>query len=354
MSLFSALATGQATAQESDIGYNIFAKYRHFGAKQGVDYVVDGIDANKKSAQRFFSTLPSNQFSYLKNTGRTFKEAMSYGDWDKKFRLIAGYENDTKRHKTSRGSYGRKNNNGSFFLLADGASDNRYWRMGAGLALSQADSDYDNRLSQDMENILASLYLIYNDAPNKIRWRGRVYAGFGETRMLRRAKEGRWKAHSDDLYYGFENSLAQTFYYRHFFVQPLLEFNGYAVHRGRINENGGSYNLHLPKDKNYLLNGLAGLYAGYNGRDAYENRYNLKFGPDINYVFSSPYKSFWGYLPDGEDVFFKKGDDMKAYVAWKAYANYYFDNGISLYADWRYYHKGEDYQGFAIGINYAF
>lgn len=342
---------------EEDTGYHVFAKYRNFGAKQGINYVYDGIDENSHSVRRYMPALVSSQIGYLKNIGRTFKEAASYGGWDKQFRIISGYERDDTRVKTSRGIYGHKNNADNFFFLADKALDNHNWRWGTGLILSSMDNDFDNHMSQDQDNAVVSLYTIYNNPETKVRFRSMGYLGCGKGELRRKIDEGgilNLDSDADSLYYGFENTLSKTLDVGSFFIQPQIEFNGYGVKRGKIREQGaGVYNLTLPSDDAMNLNTLVGLYSGYNGRDSFGNKYNLKFGPDLTYNLSSAYKSFYGWDEGGDFLAFNKRDDMKSYIAWKAYANYYFSNGVALYADWRYYHKGEDNQAFALGVSYS-
>lgn len=348
-----------SAVRASDVGYYAFGQARYYGPKMDVGRIPDGLENNRTSAKRFYNTLAKRQINYFKNTGRTFKEAMSYGDWDKPYRVMTGFEYDFRQSKTSGSSYGYNDKSGTYFLLADKALSGSWWRFGAGLSFTHYDGSYDNAQHQDYNNYLGMLYAVYNDTERGTRLRSRFFLGYGTSDFRRLAEindeEEVFRGSFDSWYYGFEHSLCQTFSHNGFYVQPTLEFNGRGVKRDEINEDGAvSYALQT-KDRSYfMLDGLAGLYAGYKGTDWFGNKYNFKFGPDITYIFSDPYGQFELSDAAGNDIFMKKRPDYRNYVAWKAYFNYWFKNGAGIYSDARYYNKDKDSLSFALGLNYAF
>lgn len=353
------LLMSSSIAKASDTGYYVFGQYRYFGPKLNVDRVSDGIENNETSGKRFYNTLAKHQINYFKNTGRTFKDALSYGDWDKPYRIISGFEYDFRQSKTSGSSYGYNDKSGTFFLMADKAYANNYWRLGAGLSFTQYDTSYDNALSENQHNYMGIVYAVYNDAENEIRLRSRVFLGYGEADFRRLAEiNGNLEAFRgsfDTWYYGFENSLSKTFSHSGFYLQPCLELNGRGLKRDEINEQGiYSYALNTKSRSYFLLDGLAGLYAGYKGQDYFGNKYNIKVGPDFTYIFSDPYGQFELSDNAGNDIFMKKRPDHRDYITWKAYLNYYFNNGLGIYGDFRYYIKDSDSTSFALGLNYRF
>lgn len=346
-------------SQASDVGYYTFGQYRYFGPKMDVEFVTDGIDANTTSGKRFYNTIAKRQINSFKNTGRTFKEAMSYGDWDKPYRVMSGFEYDFRQSKTSGSSYGYNDKSGTFFLMGDKAYANNYWRLGAGVALTSYDSSYNMAHEDSHENYMAMLYAVYNDAPNEIRLRSRVYLGRGESDFKRIADingaEEAFRGSYDSWYYGFEHSLSKTFSHNGFYLQPTVELEGYGVDRDEINEHGnGTYALNTKARSFFMLDGLVGIYAGYKGEDYFGNKYNIKVGPDLTTIFSDPYGQFYLYDNAGSETFMKKRPDYNNYLAWKAYFNYYFDNGLGIYSDFRYYIKDADSVAFALGLNYKF
>lgn len=336
-----------------EIGYYAFGQYRYFGPKMHVKEAFDGVDNNAKSAQRFFPSLAKQNYNYFKNVARTFKDAISYGDWDKPYRVTFGYERDDRHIRTSSGSYGHRDYADNLYLTADKAFANNYWRFGAGLSLSSYESNYDNHVSNQQHNGMAMFYAIYNDAPNQIRWRGRTYLGYGQNDVERLSKVDNniinHKSDASSTYYGFENTLTKTFAHSSgLYIQPSVEFNGFGVTRNLLSENNNG--TALERRSTFLLEGLAGIYGGIKGKDGFGNSYNFKIGPEMTYIFSSPYD---GYATiDG--INFKDFHDRKDYLTWKAYLNYDFTNGFGLYSDVRYYHKGDDNMATVFGINYRF
>lgn len=348
-----------SAAHAADTGYYVFGQGRYFGPKMNVERVPDGVEADDVSAKRFYNTLAKHQINYFKNTGRTFKEAMSYGDWDKTYRIMSGFEYDFRQSKSSGSSYGYNDKSGTGFLLADKAFAQNFWRLGAGMSFTHYDSSYDNALHQKQNNYLGLLYAVYNDAEKQIRLRSRFFFGYGTSDFKRLADDGAGeevlRGSFDSWYYGFEHSLSRTFSHNGFYVQPTVEFNGRGLKRDEINEDGPAASAYNTKKRSYfLLDGLVGLYAGYKGEDYFGNKYNIKFGPDLTSIFSDPYGQFELYDNAGNKIFMKKRHDYKNYVAWKAYLNYWFDNGIGIYSDARYYVKDCDSYSFAFGLNYRF
>lgn len=345
-------------ANAADTGYFLFGKYRYFGPKKGSAYVADGIEDNETSGSRFYNTLARHQINYFKNTGRTFKEAMNYGGWKKDVRVMSGFEYDFRQAKTSTSSYGYNDKSGSYFLLSDKAVAGTFWRLGGGVSLSRYDSSYDNGLRENQRNYMGALYAIYNEPANQVRLRSRLLFGYGQSDIKRIAEiNGRqelFRGSFNNWYYGFENSLSKTFG-QGLFIQPLIEFNGWGIRQDNISEKGlPGYMLQTESRSRFMMDGLAGIYAGVRGKDAFGNHYNLKAGPDFTYILSDPYDAFELTEPEGKRIHMKKRPDYKKYTAWKAYLNYNLDNGLGFYSDFRYYVKDKDSVSFAIGLNYHF
>ena len=316
----------------SEIGYYTFGQYRYFGPKMHVEEKTDGVDDYENSAQRYFPSQIKQNFNYFKNVARTAKETISYGDWDKPYRVMLGYERDDRHIRTSGGTYGR---------------------LGGGLSLSSYRSEYDNNFETKEYNAMLIAYAIYNDAKNKFRWRGRVYLGYGNNDMERQADEsGATTDYSSDnntSYYGFENSFTKEFAHQSgLFIQPYFDFNGFGIKRSSFKENNKGLEM---KDRSYfLLETITGTAVGYKGTDNWNNKYSVKFGPEITYVLSNPAKSYTS--TDG--VYFSKPNERKEYITWKAYLNYNFKNGFGLYNDIRYYDRADNNMAFMAGVNYRF
>lgn len=343
-------------ARAEDNAYYVFGQYRYFGPKLGVDFVPDGIEDNVTSGKRYYATITKHQYNFLKNTGRTYKEAVSFGGWDMPYRLMSGFEYDFRQNRTSAGAYGSNDKSGSLFLIGDKAVDGSSLYLGGGLVFNRYNSGYDNALSSKHENYMAALHAVYNNLDWKVRWRSLLMLGYGNTDNKRLADIAGnvdvFKAGYHSWYYGWENTFSKIFKFNDFYLQSYWELNGYGVRRGKIEEQGGNA-LSAENKNNFRLDGLAGLYAGYTIKDGSGNRYNLKAGPDLSYLFSSPYDSF--YLSGaGDDVFIKKGKVQKDYITWKAYFNCYLHNGLGLYSDFRYYKTDKDSIAFAFGVNYRF
>lgn len=348
-----------SSGQAADNAYYLFGQYRYFGPKLDIDFVPDGIEDNQTSGKRFYGTLAKHRYTFLKNTGRTYKEAMSFGGWDMPYRLMSGFEYDFHQNKTSSGSYGRNDKSGSFFLLGDKAIDGYSLFMGGGVVFNRYDSGYDNALSSKHENYMAALHAVYNNLDWKIRARSLLMLGYGNTDNKRLAdisgNVDLFKAGYHSWYYGWENTLSKTFKFNNFYVQSAFELNAYGVRQDKIEEDKAGGNALSAEAKNsFRLDGLAGLYAGYTAKDKYGNRYNIKAGPDLSYLFSNPYDAFYLSSESGDDIYIKKSKEQKDYVTWKIYFNGYFQNGMGVYSDFRYYKKDKDSIAFALGLNYRF
>ena len=346
--LLLAMLLSAPVIAKAETGYYLLGQYRYFGPKLDVDFAYDGIDAEDTSAKRFYPSIYKNGISYVKNIARAYNDAMSYGDWDKERRVIMAYEYDSMHSKTSKGSYGYNADSSSVLYLTDWGFANNYWRLGVGGSATYFDTSYDNGMSSEQQNFMSTFYAIYNDAPNQFRVRSRFFAGYGQTDIDRMTSDGAEVVNlndkTDSYFYGFENTITKT-YGSDVYIQPALKFNGYGVKQGSIND--GEINA---KSKSlFLLDSLVGLYVGFKGNDFLGNKYNFKFGPDVTYVFSSPYDAY--YL---DDVYIKSGHGRKDYWAWKAYLNYNLPNGVGVYSDFRYYQKDDDNIAFALGLNYKF
>lgn len=344
-----------------DVGHYIFGMTRYFGPKIDNSNIDHGVDDNIPSANRFYPSVSKHLFSYLKNNSRTIKDAISYGDWDKPYRLISGFEYDYKRNKASSSNYGYKDRSGSFFLMGDKAYYNNYIRLGGGVAITHYNSDIDGYHSQKDNNAEFVAYGIYNDSENQIRLRTRAYLGYGQTSTERRAKidnhpEMRFRDNIYNYFYGLENSLSKTFQKNIFYFQPQVELNGLGMQRGKTSEHGYYANALKIKENNlFLWEALLDLYVGVKGVDYYGNSYNLKAGPSFTRILSDPYDGFGAYHKySGEDVYFKPRYDKRDYITWKAYGTYVFQNGIGLYSEFRYYKKEADSIAWGLGINYRF
>ena len=354
----SLLFSSVAIAQDKNTAYYTFGQYRYFGPKLDVDYVSDNIEDNQTSGKRFYNTIAKHQYNFFKNTGRTYKEALSFGGWDKTYRVMSGFEYDFRQSRTSGSSYGYNDNSGSFFLLADKAFANNHWYLGGGMVINRYNTNYDNDQRIKQENYMGVLHAVYNDSKNSIRLRSRLMFGYGQAETDRLAdisgNTDLFEADYHAWYYGMENTFAKTFNFDNFYIQSYWELNGRGIKRDEIAEQGGSqYTFSTKSRSSFLLDGLVGLYAGYKGEDWFGNKYNIKVGPDFSYIFSDPYDAF--YLNNtSDDIYMKKRPDHRDYVTWKAYLNYYFDNGIGLYSDFRYYKKDKDSIAFALGVNYKF
>lgn len=346
----------KAQEQQNNTGYYIFSQMRYFGPKLDTQYFISGIDENDKSAQRFYPNIAKHQYAYLKNSARTIKDAMGYGDWDKPYRVMMGHEYDYRHSKTSSSSYGYEDRSNSLFLLADKGYYNNYVRFGGGLSVSKYESEYDNGIEKDDHNILASLYGIYNDAPNQIRLRSRLHFGYGNSDLERKTVDGVFKDDINTFYYGFDNTLSQTFQSGIFFLQPQVELNGLGISHDEISEHGNPQYAFDIKDKNqFSWEGIVELYLGIKGKDNFNNSYSFKFGPSLTRIFSDPYDSFYGFNKlSGDEVFFKARRDKRDYMTWKAYFTYKLENGLGWYSDFRYYQKDKDSISYALGVNYNF
>ncbi len=348
-----------AQAKDVDTAYYTFGQYRYFGPKLDVDYVPDGIENNQTSGKRFYSSLTKHQYNFFKNAGRTYKEALGFGGWDKPYRLMGGFEYDFRQSKTSGSSYGYNDKSGTFFLLGDKALSNNHWRLGGGVVFNRYHTGFDNAQKVRQENYMGVLHAVYNNPEKDIRLRSRLMFGYGTADFDRLADISGtaelFTAGYHSWYYGFENTLAQTFSFGSFYLQPCLEFNARGIDRDEISEAGKAPNRFSMKSRSsFLADGLAGLYAGYKGEDWFGNKYNIKVGPDFTYIFSDPNDAFYLQEESGSDVYMKKRFDHRDYVTWKAYFNYYFDNGMGIYSDFRYYKKDKDSIAFALGLNYRF
>lgn len=359
MAISALFLSSAAQAKDVDTAYYTFGQYRYFGPKLDVDYVADGIEGNQTSGKRFYNNLSKHQYNFFKNTGRTYKDALSFGGWDKSYRVMSGFEYDYRQNRTSGSAYGYNDKSGSFFLIADKAFANNYWRLGGGVVVNQYHTDYDNAMNFRQQNYMAMLHAIYNDKPNDMRLRSRLSLGYGTANFTRLAEitnaTEAFRGNFSSLYYGFENTFAKNFNFGDFYIQSYWELYARGIKRDEINEAGSALNkLNTKARSSFLLDGLVGLYAGYKGVDWLGNRYNIKVGPDFSYIFSDPNDAFYLNEDSGADTYMKKRHDHRDYVTWKAYLNYYFADGLGLYSDFRYYKKDKDSISFALGLNYKF
>lgn len=346
-------------AKDVDTAYYTFGQYRYFGPKLDTDYIADGVEEHPASGKRFYNNLSKHQYNFFKNTGRTYKDALSFGGWDKPYRVMSGFEYDFRQNRTSGSAYGYNDKSGSFFLIADKAYANNYWRFGGGVIVNQYHTDYDNALNVRQQNYMAMLHAVYNDKPNDMRLRSRLSLGYGTANFTRLAHNSgameAFRGHYHSVYYGMENTFAKNFNFENFYIQSYWELNGRGIKRAEIDEAGSALNkLSTKARSSFLLDGLVGLYAGYKGEDWFGNRYNIKVGPDFSYIFSDPNDAF--YLNEGaaNEIYMKKRHDHRDYITWKAYLNYYFADGLGFYSDFRYYKKDRDSISFALGLNYKF
>lgn len=345
----SALCLSSAAWASENTGYYAFAKYRYFGPKLATDNYNHVLDTDEASATRFYPNIAKLQYNQFKNIARTVKTAVGYGDWNKEYRVMSGFEYDGKRTKNSKGNYGYEQESGSFYFLSDKAVNKPNWHIGGGGVFSKYDGDFANGLKQKEDGVLAVAYAIYNDAENQVRFSSRAYLGYAENDMSRRSLTGVYKDDFNSFYYGWENSVSKTFQKGIFYVQPQIDINGLGVKRNAFDD--GIYSS--PSSDSFLWYGFLDLYLGIKGKDAFENTYNLKAGPELTRVFSDPYDSF--YALNGTDVlYFKDRKDKRDYVTWKAYLNYGFSNGVGIYADFRYYVKDADSTAYSLGVNYRF
>ncbi len=345
----SVLCFSSGAWASEETGYYTFANYRYFGPALATDNYAHTLDEDNQSVSRFYPNVAKLQYNLFKNTSRAAKNAMGYGDWNKKYRVMSGFEYDYKRNKSSKSNYGYKQDSGSFYLLSDKAFYNGNVRLGGGGIFSKYDGDYTNGLEQREDNAQAVAYVVYNDNEEQLRVLTRTYLGYGTTELKRRSQSGTYKDTSENWYYGLENSVSKIFQKSAVYFQPVAEFNGLGIKRGKIND--GLYQM--PSNDGFLWYGLVDFYLGIKGTDNYSNHYNLKIGPEFSRVFSDPYDSF--YAQDNEKTLsFKARRDKRDYVMWKAYGAYTLSDGLGFFGEFRYYIKNPDSVAYAAGINYRF
>ncbi len=358
---FALLVAGSISCSAmADTGYYLFVQNRYFGHKLDTETYGHSLDESPVCAAKFYPSAAKHLFSYLKNTSRTINESIAYGDWDKPYRVIGGFEYDYKRNKASKSAYGYRDRSGSLFILADRALSGNYVRLGGGAVLTRYDSSYDGDMYQDDENFYAVLYLIYNDAARQIRWRSRASAGFGSSGVRRRAgSQNIEKSFKDDFhnyFYGWENALSRTFQKGVYYVQPQAELNILGLRRGKITEPEiAGRGIQIPENQQTLIESIWTLYAGVKGTDSFSGKYDFKVGPALTFIHSDPYDAFYGIgYYDDNAVYFKARRDERDYITWKAVAKYTFPNGFGIYGDFRYYQKDKDSVAWLMGINYRF
>lgn len=345
----SVLCFSSGAWASEETGYYTFANYRYFGPALATDNYSHAVDTDNVSATRFYPNIAKLQYNQFKNIARTVKTAVGYGDWDKEYRVMGGFEYDGKRTKSSKGNYGYEQGSGSFYFLSDKAVYDQKIYLGGGGVFSKYDGDFTNDLKQREDNVQAVAYAVYNDAEKQVRFSSRAYLGYGKNDVSRRSQTGVYKDDFNNFYYGWENSVSKTFQRGMFYVQPQVDINGLGVRRGAFDD--GMYSL--KSSDSFLWYGFFDLYFGIKGKDAFDNGYNLKVGPEFTRVFSDPYDSF--YAMNGTDVlYFKNCKDKRDYIIWKAYLNYGFSNGFGIYGDFRYYVKDADSTAYSLGINYRF
>ncbi len=332
-----------------DVGYYAFAKYRYFGPALATDNYAHALDADDDSAFRFYPNISKLQYNQFKNVARTVKTAIGYGDWNKEYRVMNGFEYDGKRTKSSKGNYGYTQESGSFYFLSDKVVNNNGFRLGGGGIFSKYDGDFANGLQQKEDNVQVVVYAVYNNTEEQVRFSSRAYWGYGKNDMTRRSQTGVYKDDFNSFYYGWENSISKIFQKGRFYVQPQIDINGLGVRRDSFDD--GMYSLN--SSDSFLWYGFFDLYFGIKGKDIFENSYNLKIGPEFTRVFSDPYDSFYA-MKENEVLYFKNRKNKRDYVTWKAYLNYGFSNGLGLYGDFRYYIKNPDSWAYSVGVNYRF
>lgn len=331
---------------KDDVAYYSFLQYRHFGAKIGVDYVTPKNDSDPTSAKKFFPSLLSEEMSYFKNTARTTKEAISYGDWDKEYRVMFGYEQDISKSKTSNSSYGNKDNSGTGFIMADKLIKNN-WRLGAGVSFNDYDTDYKNSdMYQNQQNIMTSFHSVYNNQPNQIRIRNVLYLGLGKTKINRVGNQN-YKSDFSATYYGLENTFSKTFNFDYgLYLQPSTELNFYGISQNGFDEQNG---FKIGDNSGVQIEGLWGLFAGIKTQ-----KWNLKSGPELVHIFSDPRDVYTIFDANYNPVSLKKKYDQKDYVVYKTYLTYKASDQLNIYSDFRYYERENDNIVWTLGINYRF
>lgn len=344
IALFLSMLCPNIVWANDDIGYYGFYQYRDFGAKMSVDYFPPNNNADPTSAKRYFSGIQSKQLSVLKNTTRTAKEALGYGDWNKPYRIMFGLEQDVSHHKTSASSYGSKDAGYNAFWLMDKQMAPA-WRLGFGLTFNQINADYNPAgLGFEQQGVITSWYSLYQTGG--FRLRNILYLGGGKGQTKRLGNDT-YEAEFDTRYLAIENNIRQTIELgNYFYLQPAAELNYYQVERNAINEGRGFY---VGEQSNYQVEGLAAIFVGgkYKGFD-------LKFGPELNHIFSDPKKAYTLFDETSNPIFMAKKYDQKDYITYKTYLTYKAENGLGFYADYRYYERKNDNIVWTLGVNYKF
>lgn len=340
------LPLSSAALASDDVGYNAFLQYRNTGHKIGTSPYSNEIMPDTSGGQKFFPSLQSRELTYFKNVARTTKDVIAYGDWNKKYRVIFGYEQGYGKSKTSKSSYGYSDDSGTLFVMADTLVAKNF-RLGGGLSFDVFDTDYHvGDMYQNQSNIMTSLYSIYNNPESQIRVRNILYLGFGKTNLKRQSDALSYKSDFYSGYYGMQNAVSKTFNIKYgLYLQPSAELNFYGVSREKFSENNG---FALDHNDGHQIEGLVGIYAGWKN-----DKISLKSGPELTSVLTDIRKAYYIEYGGG-DVLLKKRTEDKNYVVWKNYVTYNINDNVSLYGDFRYYERSDDNILWTIGINYKF
>lgn len=307
---------------QDNTGYYGFYQYRNFGAKMSADYFPSPNEPDPSAAKRFFPSVLSKELTYLKNNNRTTKEAISYGDWDKPYRIMFGIEQDMAKSKTSKSSYGGNDDSYNAFFLIDKLQI-KNWRLGGGINFNHFQSEFNpDNMELKQQNIMAILYSVYNNAPQQIRIRNVLYLGNGSNE-LRRSGNGIYDTKFSSQYYSLENTISKTFNISSlFYLQTSGELNYLGIRTNSIKEDNG---FSLKRSTNYEIDGLIGVFAGIK----YKN-FNLKSGPELNHIFSDPRKAFYLYNENNDAIPMKKKHEQKNYVVYKTYLTYKYNDNLGF------------------------
>lgn len=358
LSIVVAFLSSAALAEET--GYYVFGSARYFGPKYDTEKVNHSVDANNRSASRYYPNMSKHLFFYLKNNSRTVKDVISYGDWGKEYRVITGFEYDYKHNKASSSNYGYHDKSGTLVVLGDKKFADGYLRLGGGVTVTRYNSVYFNGSRQDDDNFAGILYAVYNDATNQIRMRSRLTTGFGRSQTKRLAladsDTNRYTDKVSNWFYGFENDFSKTFHRGNLFFQPQVELNGLFIDRGRVSESGNPIGtIRMKKNALTYWEGIFTPYFGIKGVDGFDNKYSLKIGPGFSRILADPYDKFYAFEKKSAELFlYKNRQDERDYITWKLVGSYVSPSGWGVSGELRYYHKDKDSAAAMLGIGYRF
>ena len=202
-------------------------------------------------------------------------------------RMLVGYDYMAQERKSKGHITGYDNNSNSSYFLAD-TKLNKNSRFGAGMSITQFDSDYDDNSSRDETFVSALASYMYKFNPN-LKYAGVARLGYGFGDYDRNTSDNSYKANLHDVVYGLGNQLRYTYDMKYFTIEPQFEFNVSGYYQRNMKEQIKNNSLSVASTNNLSIEAGVGLYASKSAKFNENTSLKARLGAGYYRELANPY-----------------------------------------------------------------